>query len=56
MDAKTVEARADAAGHWRALLPAMHAGGPLYYCFRFSGCVAAVTAVSVVRSDRTDSN
>ena len=28
IDAKTVEARADAAGHWRALLPAMRAGGP----------------------------
>jgi sialate O-acetylesterase len=28
IDAKTVEARADAAGHWHALLPAMRAGGP----------------------------
>jgi sialate O-acetylesterase len=26
--AKTVEARADLGGHWRALLPAMRAGGP----------------------------
>jgi sialate O-acetylesterase len=28
IDAKTVEARADLRGHWRALLPAMRAGGP----------------------------
>ncbi len=28
IDAHAVEARADAAGHWHALLPAMHAGGP----------------------------
>ena len=28
IDARTVEARADAAGHWHALLPAMRAGGP----------------------------
>ena len=25
---KTIEARADAAGHWQALLPPLHAGGP----------------------------
>jgi sialate O-acetylesterase len=28
IDGKTVEARADAAGHWHALIPAMGAGGP----------------------------
>jgi alpha-glucuronidase len=28
IDAKTVESRADAGGHWRALLPPMRAGGP----------------------------
>ncbi|HEY6617988.1 MAG TPA: sialate O-acetylesterase [Steroidobacteraceae bacterium] len=28
IDAKKAEARADSSGHWRALLPAMHAGGP----------------------------
>ena len=28
IDARTVVARADAAGHWHALLPAMRAGGP----------------------------
>ncbi len=28
IDTRTVEARADAAGHWHALLPAMRAGGP----------------------------
>ncbi len=28
IDAKTVEARTDSSGHWRALLPAMRAGGP----------------------------
>jgi sialate O-acetylesterase len=28
INAKTVDARADASGHWRALLPAMAAGGP----------------------------
>jgi sialate O-acetylesterase len=28
IDAETVEARADAAGHWHALLPPMRAGGP----------------------------
>jgi sialate O-acetylesterase len=27
-DAVTVDARADASGHWHALLPPMHAGGP----------------------------
>ena len=28
IDAKKAEARADSSGHWRAMLPAMHAGGP----------------------------
>ncbi len=28
IDTHAVEARADATGHWRALLPPMHAGGP----------------------------
>ncbi len=28
IDGKTIDARADASGHWHALLPAMRAGGP----------------------------
>jgi sialate O-acetylesterase len=48
IDAKTVEARADAAGHWRALLPAMRAGGPYSLTVRTqSGATQSISDVLV---------
>jgi hypothetical protein len=41
IDAKTVEARADASGQWHALLPPMRAGGPY-----------ALTVHTALQSDR----
>ncbi|HSZ08802.1 MAG TPA: sialate O-acetylesterase [Steroidobacteraceae bacterium] len=48
IDAKTVEARADAAGHWRALLPAMRAGGPYSLAVRTqSGATQTISDILV---------
>jgi sialate O-acetylesterase len=48
IDATTVEARADAAGQWRALLPAMRAGGPYTLTVHTqSGATQAISDVLV---------
>jgi sialate O-acetylesterase len=48
IDAKTVEAQADAAGHWRAMLPAMPAGGPYVLTVRAqSGASRSISDILV---------
>jgi len=48
IDAKRVLVRADAAGHWRALLPAMRAGGPYVLAVRTrSGASQSISDVLV---------
>ncbi|HTC39118.1 MAG TPA: hypothetical protein VK693_09215, partial [Steroidobacteraceae bacterium] len=48
IDARTVEVRADAAGHWRAQLPAMRAGGPYVLTVRTrSGAAQSISDILV---------
>jgi sialate O-acetylesterase len=48
IDARTVEVRADAAGHWRAQLPAMRAGGPYVLTVRArSGAAQSISDILV---------